>query len=149
VSANNTQQAQAGSSAMANADNTTHLKSDASNSNDVKSTNNTTQGASSTQTNKAMVFNDLSTFNSHNLMVTVNLTASQAQTVIQLFQGSNNTLDNFASFPIATPACVPAIDPVLSQPTIVSPTIVTPANVNREGVRLAAAPSVKEVAKPE
>jgi hypothetical protein len=69
------------------------------------STNTLDQSGSSFNTQQTQVFNDLETMNSNTFVLVAKLEASQANTILQIFQGSNNAVTGDGNFPVVLPNC--------------------------------------------
>jgi hypothetical protein len=74
-----------------------------------QSINSATQNQNSSQitNSNAFVFNNLSQFQAHQIVLQANLTTNQVNQVLQFFQANQqNTVTQAAAFPIATPGCI-------------------------------------------
>ncbi|HEX8790133.1 MAG TPA: hypothetical protein VF765_04225, partial [Polyangiaceae bacterium] len=77
--------------------------STAANQNFASQTANTNslQSSAAQQFSNAMVFNNLSYLNAQQFVLQVNATTTQQNNMLQLFQGWNNQISNWANFPIS------------------------------------------------
>jgi hypothetical protein len=99
-------QAQNGTSVVNSAGNTTDLFSDAQNTASQSSGSSLQQSGSNSSSSSAQVCNNLDTFNQTHFTLQVNLQADQANTILQLFQGSNGVVTNTQNFPVVLPSCI-------------------------------------------
>jgi hypothetical protein len=91
----------------------------ASGSNQAQQIASVTNSQSATQQSQssAQVFNNLQTLNSHHMVLNVTMTATQANSVIQLFQGANGVVQQFQNFNVNTPLCTGGVvTPVVATP---------------------------------
>lgn len=98
--------------------------------NQASTAQNSDQSANSHSSSSTLVFHDLQTLQSHHMLLTVQMTATQAQQLIRIFQGdvsqsssssSVNDVTAQADFPISTPACIgttPISTPVITTPVV-------------------------------
>jgi hypothetical protein len=99
-------QAQNGTSVVNTAGNSTDLRSDANNAAAQSSGSTLQQSGSNSSGSAAQVVNDLQTFNQTHFQLQVNLTVEQANSILQLFQGSNGVVTNTQNFPVVLPSCI-------------------------------------------
>ena len=97
--------AQSGTTAVNVAQNQSNSLLNQSSGSSQGSTNSLQQSGSSQSMQGTQVYNDLETLNSNTFVLVAQLQASQASTILQLFQGSNGVVTGDQSFPIVLPSC--------------------------------------------
>ncbi len=94
-----------GTSSQASGSSLTDLSASSSNTAKQSADNFSLQSNASQSSASTFVYTDLDTFNSSNYLLVVTMTAKQANSMLQLFQGSNGVVTGNQSFPIAVPTC--------------------------------------------
>lgn len=97
--------AQNGTSADQAASNLSSLSSDQASSASQEAKSSNLQNTTSSNSSNVQVYNDLQQLNSSKYVLVANLTANQANSMLQLFQGSNGVVTGNQSFPIDIPTC--------------------------------------------
>lgn len=98
-------QAANGTAVQNSAANASNLNSDQLNTTGQSSQSNLQQSGQNSSGSSTQVMNNLDTLNWDQFTLMVNLTATQANNILQLFQGSNGVVTNTQAFPINLPAC--------------------------------------------
>lgn len=94
-----------GTSSKASGSSASDLNTSSSNQADQSASSKSLQSSSNSSSATTQVINDLDQFNSSSFILVVNMTATQANNVLQLFQGSNGVVTGNQSFPVVIPTC--------------------------------------------